>query len=133
MALSLIDPSAPIVVKDSELDGIVGGDPEVTYTLKPIAVEDHRKLQKTYTKQAIDRRTHQKVDEVDFEGLADATLDFILVDWSGILIQGQPAPCVKANKLKLDGPRRVALTGMAGMNQIARSPEVRAESFSESA
>jgi hypothetical protein len=127
--LNLIDAGETITVKDSELEGVSGGDPEVTYTLRPITVEDHRALQKQFTKAGIDRRTHQKTEEVDFAGLADATLDHVLIGWSGILSKGQPAECSRENKLKLDGIRRVALTGLAGMNQIARSPEVRAQSF----
>lgn len=131
MPVQLID-DEPIVVKDSDLDGITDGDPDTTYTLRPIGVDDHRRLQKQFTKDIIDRRSHQKVPQTDFEGLNDAVLDFVLVGWSGVLMKGAPADCVLANKLKLDGPRRVALAGLAGMNQIARSPEVRVESFRES-
>lgn len=129
MPLQLIDPAEPIVVKDSELPGVTGGDPDTTYTLRPIAVEDHREISKKNTKPVIEPLSRRTIDQTDYEAVADDTLDFVLTDWSGILIKGQPAACTRENKLKLDGNRRVALTGLAGMNQIARSPEVRAESF----
>lgn len=132
MPVHLID-DEPIRVTDSDLEGVTDGDPETVYTLRPIGVDDHRRLQKQFTKDVVDRRSHQKVPQTDFEGLNDAVLDFVLIGWSGVLMKGQPAECVLANKLKLDGLRRVALSGLAGMNQIARSPEVRVESFREPA
>lgn len=129
--LHLIDPDEPIIVKDSEIPGVRDGDPETTYTLRPIASDDHRRLTKQHTKKGIDPVSRATVEEIDFEALNDATLDFVLVGWSGILIKGEPAPCVLANKKRLDGVRQRALQNLAGMNQIARLEEVRAESFRE--
>lgn len=133
MALQLIDADDRFDVKDSDLPGVVGGDPDTTYTLRPIAVDDHRRITKERTKQVPNRRTHQNEPVTDFDAVNDDVLDFVLVDWSGILFRGQPVPCAREHKLKLDGPRRIALSNLAGMNQIRRAPEVRAESFREPA
>lgn len=129
MAVQLIDPDDRIPVKDSELPGVANGDPGTTYTLRPISVNDHRRLSKENTKTAINRQTHMGEAVIDYEALNDDILDFVLLDWSGILLKGQPAPCIREHKLRLDGARRAALSGVAGMNQIQRAPEVRAESF----
>lgn len=131
--LNLIDPEEPLVVTDSELPGVRDGDPFTTYTLRPLSVEDHRRLLKECTKIGIDPLSRQKTEEVDFEALNDATLDFVLTAWTGILLKGEPAPCTRANKLKLEGGRQRALQNLAGMNQIARLGEVRAESFRQPA
>lgn len=133
MPVKLQDPDELITVKDSQLPGVTDGDPDTSYTLRPISVEDHRRLQKEYTKDVINRRTHQREPQIDFEALNDAVLDFVLRDWVGILDKGQPAPCTLAHKLRLDGVRRVALSAVAGMNQVERAPEVRAQSFREPA
>lgn len=131
--LQLIDPDVPITVADSELDGIKQGDPETVYHLRPISVDDHRRLSKQNTKDGIDPESRQVVKTIDFEALNDDLLDFCLTGWSGILLKGEPAPCSRENKLKLDGARRVALTNRAGMNQIARVGEDRAASFRQPA
>lgn len=131
MPVQLMDSDDRIVVKDSELQGITDGDPETTYTLRPIGVDDYRRLTKAHTKKVLNRRTHQSDDEVDFAGLTDAVLDYVLTDWSGILFKGQPVPCLQEYKQRLDGVRRAALAALAGMNQIHRVEEVRAESFHE--
>lgn len=133
MPVQLLDADDRIVVKDSELVGVANGDPETTYTLRPIATDDHRAIMKANTTEVVDRRSHQKVPQVDWAGVNDATLDFVLLEWSGILVKGQPAACTREHKLRLDATRRQALTDLAGMNQIARAPEVREESFREPA
>ena len=131
--LQLIDHEDRLTVLDSELPGIVNGDSETTYTLRPISVEDHRRLRTQNTTSVPNPRTQAKESVVQLEALNDDLLDFVLQDWSGILLKGQPAPCTRELKLKLDGARRVALCDLAGMNRIARAPEVRAESFREPA
>ena len=131
MPVQLQDADDVITAKDSELAGVTDGDPETVYTLRPISVEDHRAITKQHTKEVVNRRTHQKESEVDWGAVNDDVLDFVLRDWTGILRKGRPAPCTRENKLKLDAPRRQALSDVAGLNQVQRAPEVRAESFPE--
>jgi len=133
MAVQLLDSDDRIAVKDSELTGVTDGDPETTYLIRPIAVDDHRRIVKAHTTDVVNRRTHQKEPQVDWAAVNDDILDFVLVDWTGIHLKGQPVACSREYKLKLDGVRRQALADVAGMNQIARAPEVRAESFREPA
>lgn len=132
MPVQLIDASELIVVKDCDLPDVTNGDPETTYTLRPLSVDDYRALQKAHTKRVINRRTQRDEDVIDYEALNDATFDFALQNWTGIVLRGQPVQCTTENKFRLDGARRRALVKLAGMNQIARAPEVRAESFRES-
>lgn len=129
--LQLIDADDRIVVKDSDLPGITDGDPDTTYTLRPISVDDYRTMRKAHTRKVVNKRTHQNDEEIDYEALNDAAFAFALVGWSGILFRGEPVPCIDDRKKLLDGARRKAIVDLAGMNQIARAPEVRAESFRE--
>lgn len=130
--LQLID-GEQFEVRDSEVPGIVNGDPETTYTLRTIGVDDHRRLRTHNTTYIPNPRTLTKDPVVNLEALNDDILDFVLQDWNGLLVRGQLAPCTRDHKLKLDGPRRAALCDLAGMNRIARAPEVRAASFREPA
>ncbi len=133
MPVQLIDADDRITVCDADIPGIADGDKDTTYTLRPIAVDDYREIVKANSVDVIDRRTHQKTKQTDWEKVNDDQIDFVLVAWTGIVVKGQPAECSRANKLKLDGVRRQALCDRAGINQIQRAPEVRAESFRESA
>jgi len=129
VALQLIDESDTLTVKDSDLPDVPDGDPDVVYTLRPISTETHRELAKKHTSHPINPRTHQKEDRLDGVALADDLFDYALVGWSGILWKGQPAELTRANKMKIDALRKSSMLGLAGLNQIARQPEVKAESF----
>lgn len=130
--LQLIDGES-FEVRDSDVPGLVNGDPETTYTLRTIGVDDHRRLRVANTTYVPNPRTLAKEPVVQLEALNDDILDFVLQGWTGILVRGEPAACTREYKLKLDGARRVALCDLAGMNRIARAPEVRADSFREPA
>lgn len=131
MGVQLLDTEERREVVDADLAGVVDGDRETVYIIRPIGIEDHRRIVKANTKDTLDRRTHQKMQVSDHAAIADDVLDFILVGWRGVLYRGQAADCVREHKLKLDYVRKQALSDEAGMNQIARAPEVRAESFRE--
>jgi hypothetical protein len=131
MAISLLDDSARLQVKDSDLDEVSGGDPGTVYTVRQIPPQINRELAKKHTERPINKRTGQRESVVDNVSLLDDLVDYALVDWSGILLKGEKAPCTRENKLLLDYQRKVALIGIAGLNQIAA--EVRAESFRQPA
>lgn len=133
MPLELLDPEGRIEVKDSDLTGVTDGDPDTVYVLRPIGIEDHRVLTKQNTRDELDRRSHQKVKVTDWNAVADDVLDFVLIEWRGILFRGAAVPCERDFKLKLDYVRKHALSELAGMNQVARAPERRAESFRQPA
>lgn len=133
MPLELLDPDARIDVKDSDLTGVTDGDPDTIYTLRPIGIEDHREIVKKNTHDELDRRSHQKIKVTNWHAVADDVLDFVLVAWKGIRFRGADVPTVREYKLKLDYVRKQALSDLAGMNQVAREPEVRAESFRQPA
>lgn len=125
MAVALIDTSERIEVRDSQL-GVPDGDGDTVYVLNPMDVETYRKIVKEHTTR-FNRRSHQK--EPDPEAVADAIFDYVLADWRGIVLRGQPVPCTWEFKAKLDAARRAALLDFAGMNQVQRSPEETGESF----
>lgn len=133
MSVELLDPDGQIEVKDSDLQNIVGGDPGTVYVLRPIGIDDHRQITKARTRDELDRRSHQKIQVTDWNAVADDVLDFVLVGWRGIRFRGADVPCERAYKLKLDYVRKQALSDLAGMNQVVREPEVRAESFRQPA
>jgi len=133
MPVQLLDSDERREVSDAALIGVTDGDPETVYVIRSIGIDEHRAIAKRHTTEILDRRSHQKVPETNYHAVVDDVLDFVLVDWRGILFRGQPVPCERAYKLKLDYVRKQALSDLAGMNQIQRAPEVRAESFRQPA
>lgn len=121
MPVSLLDGNTRITVKDSDLPGVENGDPSTTYTVRQILPSQSKAIAKKHTK---NRANGERVDQVE---LIEDLLDAALVGWTGILLEGVPAECSRENKLLLDGPRRMAILSVAGLNRT--DPEVRAESF----
>jgi hypothetical protein len=127
MAISLLNATARIHVKDSDLDKVDNGDETTTYTLRQITPAINRELHNKHTTKTPNKKTHQMEESTDSVALLDDMVDYAVVEWTGILDDGQPAPCTTENKRMLDTPRKIALLKVAGLNQIAA--EVRAESF----
>jgi hypothetical protein len=133
MALELRDKDDLFDVKDSEIVPD-GGDPETTYTLRPLLIEAHREIIKRNTEYVVNKRTHQREPKVNWDGVADDLFDHIIAGWSGIVHKGVPLPCDRANKMRLDAVRKDQLLERAGYNEVTRPrDEVRAESFREPA
>lgn len=133
MALHLMREDDQFEVCDKDLPGIPDGDPEVFYTLRKLTPGKHRAILKGHTKPEFQKGVG-RVDKTDGFAAMDDIVDHVIVSWRGVLIGGQPAPCTR--ELKLDGldlDRKKALVDRAGMNEIAREPERRAESFQASA
>lgn len=120
MSVSLLSGKTRITVADDKL-GVEGGDPGTSYTIRQILPDESKAIAKRHT---VHRANGERVDQV---ALIEDLLDVALVGWSGVLIDGQPAECTREHKLLLDGPRRMALLGVAGLNQTAA--EVRDASF----
>lgn len=131
MALELKTADDITTITDAEL--VPEGDKETSYDLRHLTTEKHREIVKANTSKVPNKRTHQRDDVVDWEAVSDDLLDYAIAGWSGIVSKGEPLPCVKANKLLLDGPRKSAILERAGMNEIAAAPERRAESFRDPA
>jgi hypothetical protein len=127
MALQLLDGDTRITVKDSDLADVENGDEGTTYTVRQMPPNVTRDLSKRHTTNPINKRTGQREQVVDHMALMDDTLDYALVAWSGIQHQGKDVPCEREYKALLDVPRKVALLGLAGMNQTA--PDQKADSF----
>jgi hypothetical protein len=129
MALQLMSEGDRITVCETDLPGIMQPDPEVSYTIQKMLPTEHRQLVKQHTRQEF-VRGQGRVDITNTDALMDDMLDRVLVGWSGILLQGQPAPCTRDLKVRgLDWERKKAILDKAGANEIAREPERRAESF----
>lgn len=136
MAIRLIDVDERDEVKDSDLPGVTDGDPETSYSIRSIGIEDYRAIVKQRSTTRPNPRTQQKETVLTAEGeqlVNEDILDFVLVGWTGITLRGAAVPCVREHKLRLDPVRQMAIRTYAGMNKIARVPEVRAESFREPA
>ena len=125
-----------VEVSDADLDGVDGGDQETSYQLRTITADKIRELQAPYLKQRFNKRTH-KLEDVplsreDESSFAADILDYVILDWSGIVYQGQPLACIREHKVLLDMPRRTALLEVAGLNKAGAAAEVaREESFRE--
>lgn len=128
MALKLAGSGDTLTIKDDEL-GVANPDADVSYIIRVITREDYKRLHAAQTKRRPNPRTHVMEDVTDWPAVSEDMLDFVLVGWTGILWDGQPAACDREYKLKLDSGRAAQLLQVAGMNQIAQAPEQRAQSF----
>lgn len=128
MALHVTNDDTTIAVVDSDLD-VPNGDPETSYTIRLLTREVMKDAIKRHTTRAR-QRTGQMVTEVDWPSVNDDLFDYALVGWQGVLWNGEPAPCERSLKLRIDILRQQALLEQAGMSQVSKSDaEVRSESF----
>lgn len=134
MARELMTEDDQVEVCETDLTGLADADPDVFYTIRKLTPQVHRQIIKKHTKTTGFERGVGKVEKTDGFAATDDIVDYVLVGWRGMLLKGQPAPCVRDLKLAgLDLDRKKAIVDRAGMNEIARAPERRAESFQESA
>lgn len=133
MALELLTEDDRITVKDTDLESVSDPDKDAYYVLRPLTPEKSRALRKSHTTYVINKRTHAKEPQVDDDAFADDLIDYVLVDWGGMVSKGQPLPCDRAYKLRLDFVRKAALLGIAGGNRTEREQERHAESFRQPA
>jgi hypothetical protein len=130
VALNLLRDETTVV---SDADLVPGGDPGTSYTIRKLTPEKSREIRKAHTTKRLDRRTHQYLEDIDADALQDALLDYCLAAWEGVTDGSEPAPCVLANKLRLDWERRAAILRDAGANAIAKDGAATADSFRPSA
>lgn len=117
-------------VKETELDDVTDADPSVVYVLRELTTKKWRELNKAHSRKVPNKVTRRLEDVVDAEAFADALVDYVLVDWRGIVERGgSPAPCTAENKQRLDGILKAAIVGKAGLTQIVQSHEARDSSF----
>lgn len=131
MALLVRDEGERIEVKDDELEGVEDGDPGTTYVVRPLTQRVIDEIRQRHTRQVINKITHRKDAVTDDRAMAEDLLDYLLMDWSGVLFKTtrQPVPCTKDYKVQaLAGARVEALFKLAGVNEVERA-EVRAASF----
>ena len=125
------DDNAPFEIAETDLDGVDNPDAGVVYTIRSLSDETYETLEAKHRPPArYNPKTHQKepqpMSREQNEAMFSDCLDYLLVGWSGVLHKGQPAPCERALKNKLDGPTRLALFKAARLN---RKVQARAESF----
>ena len=124
MALELKDESATWTITDADL--IQGGDKETTYTIRRLTLEKHREIRRRHTSKPTYRRQYEHVNEEAFQ---DDLFDYVLVGWSGVIVNGKEAPCDSAHRALLDVPRRIQILDAAGMNEIRAQEDARDASF----
>lgn len=124
MPLELKDDSATWTISDADL--VSGGDKETVYTVRRLTLEKHREIRKRHTSKPTYRRQFEQLNEEAFQ---DDLFDYVLVNWTGVIVKGQPAPCDAEHRALLDVPRRIALLDAAGMNEIRAQEDARDTSF----
>jgi hypothetical protein len=82
--------------------GLDGAQPDVSYTLRLLPIEQMKALHRKNTQKVRSPRSGVLVSgETDSIGFGFDAFDYCVVDWSGITLNGQPAPCSRDNKLLL--------------------------------
>lgn len=142
MPLLVRDDDELLTVTDADLmRGRGAGDPDTVYTYRPLPEKKRKEIVSRYRKPQANPRTHRMEVPSDdtpegmqqAEAASFALLDYVLVDWSGILYKKtrQPVPCTEETKrVAIDSGRQAALLQLAEVNEVAAA-EVRAESFRE--
>lgn len=117
-------------VNETELDDVTDADPSVVYVLRELTTRKWRELNKAHSRKVPNKVTRRLEDKTDPEVFADALVDYVLIDWRGIVERGgMPAPCTPENKQRLDGIIKAALVGRAGLSQIVTAEANRDNSF----
>lgn len=107
------------------------GQPLTVVTLRQLSADDLRRLRKRHT--IATWKNHQRVEELDEDAYTADLIDYLIVEWRGILSEDdQPVPCTREAKLAVANraPGR-----LAHMIEVATSAEVvdREASFREPA
>lgn len=129
MAREVLSDDDLIWVHETELAGVTDADPDISYQIRKLTPTKHREIVKKHTKPVFERGVG-RVEKTDGYAAMDDIVDHVLTDWRGILLRGEKCPVTRDWKLQgLDLDRKKAIVDRAGMNEIAREPERRAESF----
>lgn len=127
------DPGKPFEVRDADLEGVEDTDPDTVYTLRPLTRDTILEIEAKHTKRRPNRVTHQMEDVLDQRAALEDKLDYILLDWAGVVYEsGEPVPCTRDAKLAcINGARQVALFRLADVNRVDKA--ARAATFREPA
>jgi hypothetical protein len=130
MPLQLLSPDTLLEVRDVDLPDVASPCEDVTYTVRQMSPAIAREMAKKHTKRRPNSTTHRMEEILDREALGEDVIDYVLVNWTGVLMpDGTPAPCTAEHKSQgLDGARKIALANIAGSNAV-REAEARADSF----
>lgn len=125
--LRLAREAETFTVADVDLP-VPNGDPDGIYTLRPLTRTVRRTINDKHTRSRPNPQTGRMDLVTDGDGVTDDIIDHVLMDWTGIMCDGAPAPCTREYKVQLDPVRLRALIERAGMTQAAHEVAV-AESF----
>lgn len=121
---------ATFEVREDALDDLQHADPDVVYICRELTTTKWRELQRQHTRKVLNKATKQMENVTDNEAFSDAIVDYVLMDWRGIVERGgAAAPCTTGNKLRLDGVVKAALVGKAGLSQIVEGAAIKETSF----
>lgn len=128
MALALRTTDEIDTVTDAEL--VADGDKNTSYKYRHLTLPKNREIVKRNTK----KRRRENEDPVDWAAVSDDQLDFVLISWDGVEVNGKAVAINDvigdtAAKYLLDGVRRQALLERAGINEVQAAQERRSESF----
>jgi len=127
MPVKLMKDGDEITVKDSEL--VAGGDPETSYTIRLLTRGVRERIIEENTTRVPNPRTRAMDKVVDAQKVSWDLVDYALTKWAGILWDGEPAPCERDYKLKLDEIRLSALLEKAGLSEVVAVEAARGETF----
>lgn len=127
MAIRILKDGETFVVRDVDLPDVFDGDPDVTYTLRPLSRAKMAELLEANTTRTLNPKTRAMDKVVDQVALMEACLDFCLVGWTGYVSDGQPVPCTR--EWRLVGLEPVRSKALLDIATSARRDEATRESF----
>lgn len=126
---ALLKADATFTVAEADIPGITEPDKDVTYTLRPITRAQMTQIAERHTKREVSRQTRQMVDVTDHEAVGSDMLDYCLIGWAGITLDGEPAPCTREWKLQgLTMPVQAAIVAFCldARGEVAQQASFRA-------
>lgn len=114
----------------SEAELFEDGDPEVSYTIRPITRDRYQSVSVRLASKFGGRRAMKLSEQFEFMvAMNEELFDYALVDWSGVTMGGEPAVCDAETKKLLDGVVMQKVLDKAGLNDIRAGEAARAATF----
>lgn len=134
MRTLLKDASQPFWVKECDVPGVTNGDPTVEYEIRIVTRTAAKEIATRNVVKEIDPHQRRVVDVVKTDDIDLDLLDYVLVNWRGIVSDGEPVACTTESK-RIFAEQNVGISRslISLCCETPRAEEARAATFRESA